>query len=98
LLRFRSFPTRRSSDLAFFSEHFLIERPLLRAIRSAEPVVLLIDELDRGDDAFEALLLELLSGYQVTLPELGTLVARSQPLVVLRSEEHTSELQSRGHL
>lgn len=75
----------RGQDDVFFAEEFLIERPLLRAIRSPAPVVLLIDELDRADDAFEALLLELLAGYQVTLPELGTLVARSRPLIVLTS-------------
>ena len=75
----------RGQEDVFFSEHFLIERPLLRAIRSEAPVVLLVDELDRADDAFEALLLELLADYRVTLPELGTLTARSEPLVILTS-------------
>jgi MoxR-like ATPase len=68
-----------------FSEAFLLERPLLQSIRSPEPCVLLIDEIDRADDAFEAFLLEMLSEYQVTVPELGTLTARSKPLVILTS-------------
>lgn len=68
-----------------FSEAFLLERPLLQAIRSPEPCVLLIDEIDRADEAFEAFLLEMLSEYQVTVPELGTLTARSKPLVFLTS-------------
>jgi MoxR-like ATPase len=68
-----------------FSEAFLLERPLLQAIRSPEPCVLLIDEIDRADEAFEAFLLEMLSEYQVTVPEIGTLTARSKPLVVLTS-------------
>ena len=68
-----------------FSEAFLLERPLLKAIRSPEPCVLLIDEIDRADEAFEAFLLEMLSEYQVTVPEIGTLAARSKPLVILTS-------------
>lgn len=68
-----------------FSEAFLLERPLLQAIRSPEPCVLLIDEIDRADEAFEAFLLEMLSEYQVTVPEIGTLKALSTPLVVLTS-------------
>ncbi|WP_096696352.1 MoxR family ATPase [Polaromonas sp. AER18D-145] len=68
-----------------FSEAFLLERPLLQAIRSPEPCVLLIDEIDRADEAFEAFLLEMLSEYQVTVPEIGTLTARSKPLVILTS-------------
>ncbi|MDO9115334.1 MAG: MoxR family ATPase [Polaromonas sp.] len=68
-----------------FSEDFLLERPLLQAIRSPEPCVLLIDEIDRADEAFEAFLLEMLSEYQVTVPEIGTLKARSKPLVILTS-------------
>ncbi len=68
-----------------FSEAFLLERPLLQAIRSPEPCVLLIDEIDRGDEAFEAFLLEMLSEFQVTVPEIGTLTARSKPLVILTS-------------
>jgi MoxR-like ATPase len=68
-----------------FSEAYLLERPLLRAIRAEEPVVLLIDEVDRADEEFEAYLLELLADFQVTIPELGTIVARSIPRVVLTS-------------
>jgi MoxR-like ATPase len=68
-----------------FSEAFLLERPLLQAIRSPEPCVLLIDEIDRADEAFEAFLLEMLSEYQVTVPEIGTLTACSKPLVILTS-------------
>ncbi len=70
-----------------FSEEYLIERPLLRALlRSKEkPVVLLIDEIDRSDEEFEAFLLEILSDYQITIPEMGTVQAASKPLVVLTS-------------
>jgi MoxR-like ATPase len=70
-----------------FSEQYLIERPLLRALlRSKEkPVVLLIDEIDRSDEEFEAFLLEILSDYQITIPEMGTVQAASKPLVVLTS-------------
>jgi MoxR-like ATPase len=68
-----------------FTEDYLLERPLLQAIRSTEPCVLLIDEIDRADEAFETFLLEMLSEYQVTVPEIGTLKARSKPLVVLTS-------------
>src|SRR6266567_7762055 len=68
-----------------FGEEFLLPRPLLTAIRAAEPVVLLIDEVDRLDIETEALLLEVLSDYQVSIPELGTLRARSTPLVFLTS-------------
>jgi MoxR-like ATPase len=68
-----------------FSEAFLLERPLLQAIRSPQPCVLLIDEIDRADEAFEAFLLEMLSEYQVTVPEIGTLTALSKPLVILTS-------------
>lgn len=75
----------------FFSERFLLARPLLRAIRSDEPVVLLIDEIDRADAEFEAFLLEVLSDFQVSVPELGTLQARHMPLVVLTSN-NTREL------
>jgi MoxR-like ATPase len=76
-----------SSDLEddVFSERFLLTRPLLAAIRSPEPVVLLIDEVDRLDIETEALLLEVLSDFQVSIPELGTITARSQPLVFLTS-------------
>ena len=68
-----------------FSEEFLLQRPLLQAIRSPQPCVLLIDEIDRADEAFEAFLLEVLSEYQVSIPELGTLKALSRPLVILTS-------------
>jgi MoxR-like ATPase len=68
-----------------FSEKYLLERPLLAAIRRATPPVLLIDEIDRADDEFEAFLLELLSDFQVSIPELGTIHATSIPHVVLTS-------------
>lgn len=74
-----------AQDSAFFSQHFLLPRPLLEAILSPEPVVLLIDEVDRSDDEFESFLLEVLSDFQVSIPELGTLRARQRPLVVLTS-------------
>src|SRR5438105_656923 len=68
-----------------FSEKYLLERPLLAAIRRNKPPVLLIDEIDRADDEFEAFLLELLSDFQVSIPELGTIAATSIPHVVLTS-------------
>lgn len=68
-----------------FSEKFLLERPLLAAIRRERPPVLLIDEIDRADEEFEAFLLELLSDFQISIPELGTIKARSVPHVVLTS-------------
>lgn len=70
---------------AFFSARFIHPRPLLQAISSEKPVVLLIDEVDKSDPEFEAFLLELLSDYQVTIPELGTISARNIPFVVLTS-------------
>lgn len=70
---------------SLFSGEYLLERPLLRAIRSEKPVVLLIDEIDKADEEFEAFLLELLSEMQVTIPEMGTFQARSIPFVVLTS-------------
>jgi len=70
---------------AFFSERFLLPRPLLKAIMAPEPVVLLIDEIDKSDPEFEAFLLELLSDFQVTIPELGTRRAVHVPFVVLTS-------------
>jgi MoxR-like ATPase len=70
---------------AFFSERFLLARPLLRAIRAPQRTVLLVDEVDRADAEFEAFLLELLSDFQVTVPELGTLRAAHVPLVILTS-------------
>jgi MoxR-like ATPase len=75
----------------FFSMRFLLQRPLLKAILSDEPTVLLIDEIDRSDAEFEAFLLEVLSDFQVSVPELGTLSAVHHPLVVLTSN-NTREL------
>src|SRR5262245_31066508 len=74
-----------SEDDVFFSDRFLLPRPLLRAITSPIPVVLLIDEIDKSDTEFEAFLLEVLSDFQVSVPELGTMHARHRPLVVLTS-------------
>ena len=68
-----------------FSERYLLERPLLAAIRRLDPPVLLIDEVDRADEEFEAFLLELLSDFQVSIPELGTITATAIPRVVLTS-------------
>ena len=78
-------------DNVFFSEEFLLPRPLLTALMSDEPVVLLIDEIDRADVEFEAFLLEVLSDFQVTVPELGTISAKHQPMVLLTSN-NTREL------
>lgn len=75
----------------FFSRRFLLQRPLLKAILSEKPAVLLIDEIDRADAEFEAFLLEVLSDFQVSVPELGTLTAVHRPLVVLTSN-NTREL------
>jgi MoxR-like ATPase len=75
----------------FFSERFLLPRPLLDAIISPEPALLLIDEIDRSDAEFEAFLLEVLSDFQVSVPELGTLTAKHQPMVILTSN-NTREL------
>ena len=69
----------------FFSEQFLQTRPLLEALRSDDGVVLLIDEIDKSDDEFEAFLLEILSDYQISIPELGTVKAKKPPLVFLTS-------------
>jgi MoxR-like ATPase len=68
-----------------FSERYLLKRPLLDSITREKPVVLLIDEIDRADEAFEAFLLELLSDYQLSIPELGTIHAKTRPWVVLTS-------------
>ena len=81
-----------------FGEEFLLERPLLEAITATEPVVLLVDEIDKTDQEFEAMLLELLSDFQVSVPELGTMTARSQPVVLLtsnNSRELTEALKRR---
>ncbi len=93
LLRLQSDEGKAWDDLeeGIFSEPFLLERPLLAAIRSEEPVVLLIDEVDRVEVETEALLLEVLDSFQITIPELGTIRASSRPLVVLTSN-NTREL------
>ena len=70
---------------SLFSDEYLLERPLLHSIRSEKPVVLLIDEIDKADEAFEAFLLELLSDMQVSIPEIGTIPAKTVPFVVLTS-------------
>ena len=74
--------TRRSE---LFSEEFLIKRPLLQALEGAGPTVLLIDELDRADEEFEGYLLEMLSEFQITIPEVGTYTASEPPVVVITS-------------
>jgi MoxR-like ATPase len=74
-----------------FGEEFLLQRPLMIAIASAEPVVLLIDEIDKTDQEFEAMLLELLSDFQISIPELGRIDAKTQPVVLLTSN-NTREL------
>ena len=78
-------------DNVFFSERFLLARPLLQAITSPQPAVLLIDEIDRADAEFEAFLLEILSDFQVSVPELGTIKATHRPIVILTSN-NTREL------
>jgi len=74
-----------AQESVFFSERFLAPRPLLEAVRSPEPVVLLVDEIDRADEALEAVLLELLGEFQVSVPEIGTFSATHPPYVVLTS-------------
>jgi MoxR-like ATPase len=74
-----------SQEDVFFSEAFLLPRPLLRAIRSERPTVLLVDEVDKAEPEFEAFLLEVLSDFQVSVPELGTLKAKHIPMVILTS-------------
>ncbi|HLA67039.1 MAG TPA: MoxR family ATPase, partial [Acidimicrobiia bacterium] len=93
LLRLQADQGRKWVDLEgdIFAEDFLLTRPLLEAIRSEQPVVLLIDEVDRVEVETEALLLEVLSDFQVSIPELGTIVATSQPAVFLTSN-NTREL------
>ena len=76
---------REELTRSLFSDEYLLERPLLHSIRSEKPVVLLIDEIDKADEEFEAFLLELLSEMQVTIPEAGTIRAKSVPFVVLTS-------------
>lgn len=74
-------------DSVFFSNRFIVPRPLMRAITSEKPCLLLIDEVDKSDPEFEAFLLELLSDFQVTIPEIGTIESRTQPLVFLTSND-----------
>ena len=74
-------------DSVFFSDRFIVPRPLLRAIQAEEPSLLLIDEVDKSDPEFEAFLLEVLSDFQVTVPEVGTLEARHTPFVFLTSND-----------
>ena len=76
---------RESLTQSLFTDAYLLERPLLKSIRSEKPVVLLIDEIDKADEEFEAFLLELLSEMQVTIPEVGTIRAKTIPFVVLTS-------------
>jgi MoxR-like ATPase len=102
LLRIRLTEGDASSTLAreaeIFSEAFLLKRPLLEAITQERAPVLLIDEIDRADEAFEAFLLELLGEFQVSIPELGTVAARSRPMVIVtsnRSRELSDALRRR---
>ena len=83
--------TLRGQEDVFFSENFLVERPILQAVQSDESAVLLIDEIDRADEEFEAFLLEFLSDYQVSIPEIGTVKAEHPPVVILTSNR-TREL------
>jgi MoxR-like ATPase len=91
LLHIRAAQEGTVSEEELFGPEFLIRRPLLEAIESAEPAVLLIDEIDRADDEFEAFLLEVLSDFQITIPEIGTVRANRIPSVVLTSNR-TREL------
>ncbi len=75
--------TGHAAEERLFSEEYLLKRPLLEAIRQEQPPVLLIDEIDRADEEFEAYLLEVLSDFQITIPELGTIEALSRPIVIL---------------
>jgi MoxR-like ATPase len=75
--------TAKEVEARIFSEEFLLERPLLAAIRQDKAPVLLVDEIDRADEEFEAYLLEILSDFQITIPELGTIPAKSRPVVIL---------------
>jgi MoxR-like ATPase len=89
---------RRDQWEDIFGEEFLLTRPLLEAIASTEPVVLLIDEIDKTDQEFEAMLLEVLSDFQISIPELGVIEARTHPIVVLtsnNSRELTEALKRR---
>jgi MoxR-like ATPase len=91
LLHLRAAQEGSVDERELFGPEYLIRRPLLEAIASEEPVVLLIDEIDRADDEFEAFLLEVLSDFQITIPEIGTISAKHRPAVVLTSNR-TREL------
>ena len=91
MLFVRSLGSEEALDDQLFGPRFLLERPLLQAVRAGDQCVLLIDEVDRADDEFEAFLLELLGDYQVTIPEVGTIKAQSRPIVILTSNR-TREL------
>src|SRR6186997_1944809 len=91
LLHIRAAQEGTVSEQELFGPDFLIRRPLLEAIESTEPVVLLIDEIDRADDEFEAFLLEMLSDFQITIPEIGTISSSRRPAVILTSNR-TREL------
>lgn len=75
----------KEKESIIFGEEYLMQRPLLQAISADKPVVLLIDEIDRADEEFEAFLLEVLSAFQISIPEIGTIRARHKPLVILTS-------------
>lgn len=91
LLHLRAADLRDSGGRDIYGEEFLLERPLLRALRSGGRCVLLIDEIDRADDEFEAFLLEILSDFQISIPELGVIHSSTPPMVVLTSNR-TREL------
>jgi len=91
LLHIRAAQEGAVDESELFGREFLIRRPLLEAIEATEPVVLLIDEIDRADEEFEAFLLEILSDFQITIPELGTIAAAIRPSVILTSNR-TREL------
>jgi MoxR-like ATPase len=91
LLHIRAAQEGTVDEAELFGPEFLIRRPLLEAVEAREPVVLLIDEIDRADEEFEAFLLEVLSDFQITIPELGTVTAQRRPNVILTSNR-TREL------
>src|SRR5258706_10289076 len=91
LLHIRAAQEGTVDEAELFGPEFLIRRPLLEAVEAAEPVVLLIDEIDRADEEFEAFLLEVLSDFQITVPEVGTISAARKPSVILTSNR-TREL------
>jgi MoxR-like ATPase len=95
MLHIRALSAHQAADDAavekLFGPRFLLERPLLEAVRAGDRAVLLIDEVDRADDEFEAFLLEVLSDFQISIPEIGTITAASPPIVVLTSNR-TREL------